>query len=250
MKTKDKRQRRQNPVKLSRIERNYAAQLKQVARMVGSIVDNGYDPLMSSSVGRVESALKLYSDALKDWAKGVASKMLLEVAGADEKAWRERAAMISRAMGIELKSAPTGQLYHQLMEAQVDLITSLPLEAGQRVHKLASQAMLESSRADQLAKEIYRTGEVTESRAMLIARTETSRAASTFTEARAKYAGSTHYIWRTSGDSDVRHDHKELEGKVIAWDSPPIADQRSGTRAHAGALWNCRCWSEVILPED
>lgn len=47
----------------------------------------------------------------------------------------------------------------------------------------------------------------------------------------------THYIWRTSGDSKVRSTHAENDGKIFAWDSPPET-------GHPGEDYNCRCWAE------
>jgi hypothetical protein len=86
----------------------------------------------------------------------------------------------------------------ELMAEQVDLITSLPIKAAQRVHKLTIEAMSDGTRAAEVAQEIMRTGHVTESRAKLIARTETSRTVTAMTQTRAEYVGSQGYIWRTA----------------------------------------------------
>lgn len=248
MKTRDRKKPR-SPLRLGRAERQYAGQLKLVARMVGSIVNGGFNEDDLGTVTGVMETLQLYAEALDGWARSTAARMLAEAARADYQAWRERADEMSKALARELREAPTGSVYASLMADQVELIKSLPLEAAQRVHKLANEGMLNGSRASELAKEIYRTGEVTESRAMTIARTETSRAASNMTQARAQYAGSTQYVWRTSGDSDVRSDHQALNGKVFSWSDPPIADKRSGARAHPGCIYNCRCYAEPILPD-
>lgn len=89
------------------------------------------------------------------------------------------------------------------------------------------------------------TGRVTRSRANTIARTEVSRASCVFTQARAENLGSEGYIWRTSEDGDVRPSHKAMNGKFVAWNSPPTLDNLKG---HAGCLPNCRCYTEPVIP--
>ena len=61
---------------------------------------------------------------------------------------------------------------------------------------------------------IMAIGGTTKARANTIARTEVSRASTMFTQARAEAIGSDGYIWRSSEDSDVRDEHKELNGKL------------------------------------
>lgn len=231
----------------------FERQLRAVARQVGVIV-NGM-----TSRGRVLApeqlmhSLRRYSDLLRPWAQHVSASMIAEVAQRDELAWTRMGREIGRELRTEIRSAPTGQLMKQLMAERVDLITSLPTKAAERVHKLTIEAMSETgARAAEIAKEIMRTGHVTESRAMLIARTEVSSTASVFTEARARHVGSEGYFWRTVGDSDVRHDHARLDGKFIPWDDPPIAGTGKGgaaVRYHAGRGPNCRCYPEPSLPD-
>jgi hypothetical protein len=47
----------------------------------------------------------------------------------------------------------------------------------------------------------------------------------------------THYIWRTAGDKNVRPEHAENDGRIFSWNKPP----RTG---HPGAEYGCRCWAE------
>jgi SPP1 gp7 family putative phage head morphogenesis protein len=131
------------------------------------------------------------------------------------------------------------------MAQQVHLIRSLPLDAAQRVHKLVIEGH-GSPRASEIAKEIMRSGSVAKSRAELIAQTETSRAATAFTQARAEHIGSDGYIWRTAKDSHVRDSHRHMEGRFVRWESPPTLD---GLVGHAGALPRCRCFPSPVIPE-
>lgn len=239
---------RRNPVKTARIEQRYALQLRKVAEQVGSII-SPFTPGDMSAVPAIEQLLKAYSDMLKGWATQTASNMLMDVALRDEQAWRTMAKELSAGLRQEIRNAPTGKAMKALLAEQVTLIQSIPLEAAQRVHRLTLAGLEDSTRASEIAKEIMRTEEVTTSRAVLIARTETARTATTLTQARAESIGSDSYIWRTSGDGAVREDHRELNGKIIRWDSPPIADKRTGARAHAGCIYRCRCFPEPIIPD-
>lgn len=174
--------------------------------------------------------------------------MLADVARRDLNMWKALSADISASMRSELLNAPTGSVYTALMEQQVGLITSLPLDAATRVHELVQEAMVSGHRSAEVKKEILRTSAVTESRARLIARTEVARSAATFMEARATYAGSEGYIWRTSKDSDVRPLHQEMEGKFVLWSDPPKLEL-SLAPYHAGCGPNCRCYAEPVLPD-
>lgn len=242
------RKRNRNPVKTQRIEQRYALQLRKVAEQVGSII-SPFTPGDMSQVPTIEQLLKAYSDMLKGWATQTASNMLMDVALRDEQTWQTLAKDLSRGLREEIRHAPTGRVMRQLLADQVDLIQSIPLEAAQRVHRLTLEGIENSTRASEIAKEIMASGNVAASRAQLIAVTEVSRTASTLTQARAVSIGSEGYFWRTSGDSSVRPDHKKLNGKFIRWDDPPIADERSGIRAHAGCIFRCRCYPEPVIPQ-
>jgi SPP1 gp7 family putative phage head morphogenesis protein len=137
------------------------------------------------------------------------------------------------------------------MATQVELIKSIPLDAAERVHKLTTQAISATAgRADEVAKDILRSGAVSTGRARLIARTETSRTAALLMQSRAEFVGSKHYIWHTSEDSDVRPEHKRLNGKTFAWASPPNAGTSTDPMYyHPGCGPNCRCYAEPILPD-
>ena len=146
-----------------------------------------------------------------------------------------------------MQTAPTGVVLQQLLHEQVELITSLPLDAAERVHKMTVEALSNSGRAEEMAKEILRTGEVTKNRATLIARTEVARTASMLTQVRSQHVGSEYAIWRTSRDGNVRESHKKMEGVIFKWDDPPIVD---GEPLLPGRTFNCRCWPEPLFTDE
>jgi SPP1 gp7 family putative phage head morphogenesis protein len=227
-------------------ETNYARLLRKIADHVGTLVES-FRPGDPAAIPTIRAILEQYSVALTDWAKATAAKMLTDVNAQDERSWRANSNQMSIALRREIQSAPTGATLQQLLAEQVVLIKSIPLEAAERVHKLTLAGLQDSTRASEIAKEILRTNEVSRSRATLIARTEVARTASVLTQARARHVGATHYVWRTAEDRDVRQSHKEMDGKIFAWDDTPRLSD--GTVTHPGRIWNCRCWPEVIIPE-
>lgn len=236
-------------IRARKLEARYAADLRRIARQVGLIVRSWAPHEGEFDLSRVPGlklALERYADAVTPWAQATGARMVAEVAIREKRAWAEHAKAMSRALRQELERAPTGAALKEHLADQVRLITSLPREAGERVHQLTLKGLENSTRASEIAREILRTGEVTVARANLIARTEVSRTATGLTMARAQHVGSTSYVWRTARDSDVRPSHRAMEGTPVAWNDPPTLDGMTG---HAGALPNCRCYPEPILPE-
>lgn len=174
--------------------------------------------------------------------------MIAEVAARDLKTWTEVSREIGSLLRQEIAESAVGKAMRESLDRQTALITSLPTEAAQRVRDLTIEGISKGTRASEIAARIMETGEVTKARANLIARTETSRTATELTSARAQSIGSTHFVWRTSGDSDVRPTHRKLNGKAFRWDDPPECDP--GHHALPGAIWNCRCWAEPLFAED
>lgn len=234
--------------RVRRADEAYAAQLRKIARQVGDLV-RGFGGIGPMQIPEMYDALRRYADLIGPWARTAAARMIVDVSRRDEKVW----ASIAREMAVgfrqEIRSAPTGQLFRDLQLEQVGLITSLPLKAAERVHALALKAREDGTRAEEMAREILRTGDVTVSRANMIARTEVGRVATNLTQARAVYVGSTHFIWETSRDSDVRPTHRKLQGKVFRWDDPPVCEADGVTRALPGAIWNCRCYPSPVLSD-
>jgi len=231
------------------VEKKYGRQLRQIASHVDSII-KGFDVTDETVYPSIVTALRKYAESLNIWARNASSKIIMDIALRDERTWLIYAKDISVGLRKEIRETDVGAVMQKLIEDQVSLITSLPLNTAQRVQDLAIRAVIEGGRSDEISGLIMAIGGTTKARANTIARTEVSRASTMFTQARAEAIGSDGYIWRSSEDSDVRDEHKELNGKFFKWDEPPVADKRTGIRAHAGCIWNCRCYAEPVIPED
>lgn len=238
---------RQRFARARKAELSFARQLRTIGDRVEQIIRHFAPDGVVRNMGALERALVRYSERMHDWAKASALVMLRQVDERDYLAWSQLGKTIGRSLGTEIREAPTGKALQEFLAEQVHFITSLPVDAAMRVHKLTLQSLADGGRAKEIAAEILRSGEVTKSRANLIARTEVARTASALTMVRAEYVGSEGYVWRTSLDSDVRQSHRKMEGKFVAWNNPPVLDD--GTQVHAGMTYNCRCWPEPVLPD-
>jgi len=242
---------KKSPPRTGKVERFYARQLRKIARHVGDII-KAFPEGDLSVEPTIRRALEMYSETIDGWARAQSALMVRAVDKIDATQWAQTTKELGLSLQREIARTPVGDTTRALLAENVALIKSIPLDAAQRVHRLTLQNLEDSSRSKEIAAEIQRSGEVAESRATLIARTEVARTASKLTEARAVAVGSEGYIWRTVRDSDVRHSHKEMEGKFVRWDENggQGAKLSDGTICHAGQIYNCRCYPEPVIPLD
>lgn len=190
--------------------------------------------------------LEHYADLIEPWSEAVSKRLISTLEIADDAMWRERSNQISAGLR-DLMAGSQGMFTRSIIDEQVKLFKSLPLQAADRVydiHNQAIEAVVSGKRSSTLTQEIMRTGEVTEARARTIARTEVGRASTAITQARSTAIGSRGYIWRTAEDSDVRHSHAQMNGQYVDWANPPTLDGMTG---HAGQFPNCRCYCEPVV---
>lgn len=226
-----------------RAELSYGRQLRALVRNIMTII-KGYDDL--SDLASIQDALLKYSILIKPWAEKAVQRMFLATNQSNLQVWRSQSKELSKAVRETVLNSNITPVFNEQLSKQVHLIQSLPLEAGQRIQALAQESFITGQRAETLASIISKTEEIAIGRARTIARTETSRISSLLTETRAQSVGATGYTWRTSKDPIVRESHRKMEGRYVAWGSPPTLD---GLTGHAGQLPNCRCFMEIMLPD-
>jgi SPP1 gp7 family putative phage head morphogenesis protein len=228
-------------------EKKFARQLRKIAQHIADLIA-GFDFEDPQAVEAVQLQLEQYASLLDPWARSVSQRMIAEISARDWQGWKEASARIGRNLRQEIDDSATGRVMRALLDEQTALITSIPRQAAERVRKLTLEGVTEGLRPAAYVAKIMETGEVTRSRATLIARTEVARTSAMLTQARAESIGATHYVWSTVGDSDVRPSHRKLNGKVFAYADPPVCDPPDH-RANPGCIWNCRCVALPIIPE-
>lgn len=245
----------------SSAERDFYRQLKKVAQASGHVVER-HIPSVSHphDMVRMQEELKRYSEALTPWAQRQAAKMLEQVQKSNKRAYANKSKAIGVALQLGVAEKDVGEVALRLLNEQVALIKSIPIEAGLRAQKIAFEAVLAGTRAEanadtiaELQKQLGLSTEVATSRALLIARTETARATASINQSRAQAVGSGQYRWHNSGDGNVRESHlkyhgKKMQGRIFSWDSPPTLDD--GMTGHPGTFPNCRCFAEPVFDDE
>lgn len=151
---------------------------------------------------------------------------------------------VRKAIGINIRpiieSAPIHDALRAAEQANLDLITSIPKQYMEKVKYKLEQNYATGERWEDLADALEDAGDVTASRAKLIARDQTSKMNGAFNRVRQTSIGIAKYRWQTAGDERVRPTHHDNDGKVFRWDSPPSETGNPGDDI------NCRC---VPIPE-
>lgn len=244
----------------SAAERQFYRQLKKVAQVSGHIVERHSAGANIFDEQAMQKELNEYAKKLGPWAERQAAKMLQQVQKSNRRAYSNKSKALGIALRTNVAEADVGQTALALMNEQVTLIKSIPIEAGLRAQKIANEAFFAGSRAEanedtirQLEEEMGFSTEAAISRATLIARTETARANAYINQSRAQAVGSNQYRWHNSGDESVRPSHKtykgkRLQGMIFSWDKPPTLDD--GMTGHPGTFPNCRCFAEPVFVEE
>jgi len=230
-----------------RSEKQYSQSLLAIANQIGEIVSGTYDGSQAGA-DKTSSVLVDYSELIGSWAEMVGQKMFEQVEREEWNQWRSVSEQISAGLRDVVGNTPVGQVAQDIVYRQIQLMKSLPLESADRVRDIqtrAIEAVINGERPDQLYEMIMQTGSVAASRAKMIARTEIGRATGALTQARALSIGSEGYWWRIEG-AGTRPSHRKMKDVFVRWDNPPTLDGMTG---HAGCLPNCKCWSEVHIPE-
>ncbi len=127
-------------------------------------------------------------------------------------------------------------------EENISLIDKTLRAYAEDVREVFSDPETFGLRVEEIAERLVERGNVSESRAELIARDQTTKLNGAINQVRQENAGVTSYVWSTSGDERVRPEHAALEGRAFSWNDPPSI-------GHPGEDIQCRCVAIPVLEE-
>ena len=197
------------------------------------------------------------TNTFNSWAQSLAKTFVTHTLEENARTWRKAAAMsgqgetIRQALLNEMQG-PVGRRVNELIAENANYIKSVPLILGEDLTKHVQTKAFEGSRVAYKSEEFKAiVGDMSSNHAKLISRTETSKAMSALTQARAEYTGHDWYIWHTSKDQRVRDSHKNMDNVLCRFSDPPAPEELVGERnaGHYGPgnIYNCRCYAEPII---
>lgn len=228
------------------LEAYYYKRLLRIVTALHNGVMNQLTPLLRSDV--IQDAKDPLISAVDKLQKrrafaALAKEIATDVVGKGDKFNRKAfIALIKKDIGINvnniLKEQGLQKLLDKRIDANVDLIKSIPKQYFKRIRMAITQGRRKDDTAFSIKKDLQSAFKVTKNRAKLIARDQVSKTNAALNEFRQKDVGVTEYRWRTSGDERVREDHRANNGKKFRWDKPPA---KTG---HPGRDVQCRCTAD------
>lgn len=188
-------------------------------------------------------------------------RMVTPISVMNEQTWRKAARKSTRSKFLygllidEIKQNHSSMINDQIIE-NAALIRTLPNDVAEKVVKNIAEEAIKGKRARSIESIIREdTDKHSRASARLIARTEVAKTQSAITKSRAQNLDMQWYVWRTALDGNrVRKSHRLMEGVIVNWNDPPSPEELAGEQSighyHAGNIWNCRCYSEVLLDID
>lgn len=248
-----------------RIEEDYGRDLYNVSREIDMMVNNftsqldlDNEKIDIEDISDLIDNLQAYSNKIQGWAERVSNRMVYSLEKQDLKQWNQHSKRMVPLMKKELTQLDMDKILKVYINENIKLITSLPLQASQRIYDLVYNNLSTGKRASTVAKEIMKTGKVTQSRANLIARTETSKTATGLILARSSSIGVNWLVWHSTGgqggDGRTRFAHRKMDGILMRWNDPPnpeklFPDKKVKPYGNylPGSTFNCRCWPAPLI---
>ena len=230
--------------------------------------------MKASDVGlRLDAIRKMYTNQFEAFADSMATEWVNGV-----NAWnREKTMeMLRQALGIDVGTILTEDLQKDLnmmMYEAAMYIKTIPSEMVRRVSERVLQHYkgIPMPENRTLSRQIKEEFKISDGRAKVLARDQTSKMNAAITAIRQKSVGIDKYIWETSADRRVVGDpvglypkgtklhknHYIMEGKMCRWDDPTVYSTDKGKtwikrteqmpQNHPGDDIMCRCRAAPVI---
>jgi len=227
------------------IEKTYKERLDAIVRNIETIIKTTRPEFLIQRLSQ-------YSHTITDFASNAAKTLVYHLNKQSIEQWQKQGQKINKLLQKELRSKRISELMNVYVDQNISLIQSIPLDAAKKTYKVLMEGHVSGVRFESLVDKIQRIGQTTNSRATLIARTETSKISTALTQARSEVLGLNWYVWRTSQDVRVRDSHYVMSRVIVNWNEPPAPEQLKGIKStlghyHAGNCPNCRCYPSPLI---
>jgi SPP1 gp7 family putative phage head morphogenesis protein len=227
---------------ITKMTNEYEREIKRLYTHLGEITT---DASIASQARILLNRLdKKWSDLFNKSANGIVERMLNQVSRDSKSSVGTSLKELAGGLTIKVPEMPAG-LHDKMIAATVEnvsLIKTIPAQYHRKIEGAVMRSIEAGGDNQALFDDIKHFGDVTPSRAKLIANDQVRKASSAFNNERMQAAGIKQWRWLHSGGSAVpRQMHLDLDGQIFNYDDePPIIDP-DGTRGYPGFLIHCKC---------
>lgn len=198
----------------------------------------------SERIDRVSEDMQYIRDAVQLSAAGQARILAAKTASTSERAHKpQQVAQLKASVGVGIdlyrETPKLDEITSGFTFTNTRLIVSIPEQQLNRVEDLVNEAVRQGRSVRALQKDLFNEFDISEGRALLIARDQIGKIQSNLSKHRQVANGVTHAIWRDSDDEKVRKRHAAFDGTVFSW-----AEGINGV--FPGQEVGCRCDAEPV----
>lgn len=227
------------------IEQRYARGLRVVAKSWAGAYERALKPFLKDRAERTDAELRSLPNTFDVLGMQVHAALEPSVGPLFDRMSRDvqkATARTSRLLGISANDIGLRGFVDQKRNENIALVENAHRVYARQVRELFEDPSNDGMRVETLAKRLLERGDVSESRAALIARDQTLKLNGQLAQERMQTAGVEGYVWSTSLDERVREEHQALEGQTFTWDNPPEV-------GHPGQDFQCRCVAIPVVSE-
>ncbi|WP_017903592.1 minor capsid protein [Pseudomonas asplenii] len=248
----------------------YNAKLQRLVKQIKASIDKELKPLVRQLAPEYTQDAIATTDAWSDlilnaisfltsrWSSPAVQAAGNRIAGEFVQSALKRSERdIKKSAGIDVFSgSKTMQDYlHASAQQNAQLIKSIPAKYLEEVQTLVMANMRSGMRPGYIESALQEQFGVTQRRAKMIARDQTSKIQGELAEKQQKDAGFEYFEWVDSDDRRVRHRHREIADKVTAygkgiyrWDNLPLSSD--GKPIKPGSDYQCRCIARPVSARE
>ena len=168
--------------------------------------------------------------------------------------------LVKKTLGVDLlDDYYKSEIYEQAIKLWLSdnssQIQNIPNETLLRIQNVIADGFRKGKKISDLRREIRKEYKFSRWKAEALAKDQMASLNSKLTQLQHRDAGVRKYLWKSLKDSRVRDAHREFNGRIFSWDSPPedwyMTKSRgrvyTGHRYHPGEAYGCRCVAEPVF---
>lgn len=195
-----------------------------------------------------------FNELLNEWEKKtdfIADALAKKISKNTEKYVNLKFTAQNKDFNINTRTKAIKNQLQSIYERNFGLIKTLPSEIIER-YRSAFLNNIGSFDREAIYKQAKTFQGISNRRAKTIARDQTQKAVSGYTQARAQQLGFEYYQWVTAGDERVstgKGGHRVLNGRIYKYSEPTAIIDSYGNKGHFSTRTNCRCVGVSIIPQ-